>query len=148
MYSNVFIRLIVLVLGGLTFSAVAQTNCIPERFARLFRFAEPHLRGEITAAASSSERANLNPPGAKATNAYALTNDGIGGGFWSDKSFGIIGPAQEPTDRLSRCLDSVFRPEVFRVGKTTIECSLLTAIKRKDPLCLLNINPFFLRVTW
>ena len=34
------------------------------------------------------------------------------------------------------------------VGKTTVSCSILTAIKRKNPLCLINVNPYFLKVSW
>jgi hypothetical protein len=43
-------------------------------------------------------------------------------------------------------VDSIFRPEVFRVRKAYVSCSVLTAIKRKNPLCLLN--PIFLNVSW
>ena len=59
----------------------------------------------------------------------------------------IIRPAKVPADPVTWVLDSVFRPEEFNVGRTiTVSCSILTAVKRKNPLCLLN--PLFLSVSW
>jgi hypothetical protein len=58
----------------------------------------------------------------------------------------IIRPAKVPADPVTRVLYSVFRPEEFHVGRTTVSCSILTAIKRKNPLCLLN--PLVLSVSW
>jgi len=43
-------------------------------------------------------------------------------------------------------IDSIFRPEVYHGRKVYVSCSVLTAIKRKNPLCLLN--PLFLHVSW
>ena len=61
--------------------------------------------------------------------------------------YDFLRPAKVSADPVTRVLDSVFRPEEFRVGRaTTVSCSLLTAIKRKNPLCLLN--PLFLSVSW
>jgi hypothetical protein len=45
-----------------------------------------------------------------------------------------------------RSMDAVFEPEVIRIGKVSVSCSIITAIKRKNPLCL--INPLFLGVSW
>ena len=54
----------------------------------------------------------------------------------------------EPRDRVTRGFESVFSPEEFRVGrKAKISCTITTAIKRKDPLCLLNTKYFF-RFSW
>jgi hypothetical protein len=47
---------------------------------------------------------------------------------------------------VERFVDSVFRPEVYHLGKTEVSCSFLTAIKRKNPLCLLN--PLVVQVSW
>ena len=47
---------------------------------------------------------------------------------------------------LDRFIDRTFSPEVFKVGKMEISCSLLTAIKRKNPLCL--ANPMFFNISW
>lgn len=43
-------------------------------------------------------------------------------------------------------VESFFTPEVIRVGKASVSCTLVTAIKRKNPLCLLN--PFVFQVSW
>ena len=43
-------------------------------------------------------------------------------------------------------LEAAFRPAVIHLGKTELTCSLYTAIKRKNPLCL--INPVFLNFSW
>ncbi len=61
--------------------------------------------------------------------------------------FDLIRPTKVSADPVTRALDSIFRPEEFHVGRTyTVSCSLLTAIKRKNPLCL--VNPLFLSVSW
>ncbi|MCI0747852.1 MAG: hypothetical protein L0Y58_20790 [Verrucomicrobia subdivision 3 bacterium] len=49
-------------------------------------------------------------------------------------------------NRFVRALDAIFRPEVVRVGNTAFSCSIYTAIKRKNPLCL--INPLVVSVSW
>ncbi len=59
------------------------------------------------------------------------------------------------TERVSRdgfagwaagALEDTFSPEVITIRRTKVSCSLVTAIKRKNPFCLLN--PVFLYVTW
>lgn len=55
-------------------------------------------------------------------------------------------PEPPPDDLFSRLAIEIFVPETFRIGKTTVACSLVTAIKRKNPLCLLNPN--VLNVSW
>jgi len=60
---------------------------------------------------------------------------------------GYLTKPEPPSDnRLVRFAESTFRPEVFKVGKTSVSCSIVTAIKRKNPLCLLN--PFVLSISW
>ncbi len=49
-------------------------------------------------------------------------------------------------DRGKESLANTFTPEVFHVGKTEWSCSILTAIKRRNPLCLLN--PIVLNISW
>jgi hypothetical protein len=51
-----------------------------------------------------------------------------------------------PPTGLAKFADSVFRPEVISLGKAKFTCTLITAIKRKNPLCLLN--PYFLNFSW
>ena len=46
----------------------------------------------------------------------------------------------------NRFLDQVFRPEEFRVGKFAVSSPIATAVKRKNPLCLLN--PIVFQASW
>jgi hypothetical protein len=52
----------------------------------------------------------------------------------------------DPERNFDYYFGQVFYPEEFRFGKTTVSCSLVTAIKRRNPLCL--INPLFFQMTW
>ena len=47
---------------------------------------------------------------------------------------------------LWRFMERAFSPEVIHIGRATAACTLYTAIKRKNPLCLLN--PLVLFVSW
>ena len=47
---------------------------------------------------------------------------------------------------LDRVLVDPFTPIGIPVGKTTVSCSVVTAIKRRNPLCLLN--PIALNISW
>jgi hypothetical protein len=52
-----------------------------------------------------------------------------------------------PSDnRFLRAMDSVFRPEVVKIGGVEMSCSIITAVKRKNPLCLLN--PMVIGIAW
>ena len=52
-----------------------------------------------------------------------------------------------PSDNLLvRFADSTLRPEVFKIGNVSVTCSIVTAIKRKNPLCLLS--PMILGISW
>ena len=60
---------------------------------------------------------------------------------------GYLKTPEPPTDnRLQRFLNSTFEPEVLHFGKLSLSCTAITAIKRKNPLCL--INAIFLRLEW
>jgi hypothetical protein len=63
-----------------------------------------------------------------------------------DKAGYLTRPEPPSDNRFDRIMDSTFRPEVFHFRKVDVECSLITAIKRKNPLCLLN--PIFFNMTW
>jgi hypothetical protein len=43
-----------------------------------------------------------------------------------------------PESGFGRFIDGIFTPEVFRLGKASVSCPITTAIKRKNPLCLLS----------
>ena len=65
-----------------------------------------------------------------------------------DRSGYLTRPAPPSSSLLVRATDAVFIPETIHIGKTTtFSCSILTAIKRKNPLCLLNTLPF-LQISW
>ena len=51
-----------------------------------------------------------------------------------------------PNGTVARTLDRIFTPEVVHVGKIPVSASIVTAIKRKNPLCLLN--PVFFQISW
>jgi hypothetical protein len=59
---------------------------------------------------------------------------------------GFMKRPRKPDDLFSRIATGIFDPEPVRIGKTTVCCSVITAIKRKNPLCLLN--PIVLAVSW
>ena len=60
---------------------------------------------------------------------------------------GYLTRPELPTEnRLERFAISTFEPEVFHFRKVSVSCSLLTAIKRKNPFCL--ISPVFLNLAW
>lgn len=60
---------------------------------------------------------------------------------------GYMKPSPLPPDDLfSRTVNAMFQPEPVRVGRTTVAFSPITAIKRKNPLALLN--PIVLNISW
>ena len=60
---------------------------------------------------------------------------------------GYLTRPELPTEnRLERFVSATFVPEVIQLRKASLSCSLITAIKRKNPFCLLN--PIFLDLRW
>lgn len=55
-------------------------------------------------------------------------------------------PPQESSGFFERVVVDAFVPTEVHVGETTVSCSVVTAIKRKNPLCLLN--PIVLNISW
>ncbi len=49
-------------------------------------------------------------------------------------------------NKFLRPIEAIFEPTPVRLGKVKVSCSILTAIKRRNPLCLLN--PFFIQGSW
>jgi hypothetical protein len=60
--------------------------------------------------------------------------------------FYLTEPEPKSENRLVRAAEAIWTPEVIKVGKTSVACSVITAIKRKNPLCLLN--PIFFQASW
>jgi hypothetical protein len=60
--------------------------------------------------------------------------------------FYLTPPPVKSENRAVRAAEAIWSPEVVKIGKTSIASPLITAIKRKNPLCLLN--PIFFQVSW
>ncbi len=152
-----------LVILGLALGAAAQTNSTTA-CTRLFALPELHLRTESTPLQSSNpdpqpqevesrsspaqlESAELDTPGSDP--AVVSTNRSDQNhelSYLVEKYAGALMQVRPPDDAVARFLDSTYRPEPVHVGKVDISCSILTAIKHKNPFCLLN--PIFLNFSW
>ena len=55
-------------------------------------------------------------------------------------------PVRPSDNFLERHVFSIFEPVSVQLGRTTLSCSIITAIKRKNPFCLLN--PIVLNLSW
>ena len=60
--------------------------------------------------------------------------------------FYLTSPEPVAENRFVRAAESIWSPEVVKLGKTSISSPIITAIKRKNPLCLLN--PLFFQASW
>jgi hypothetical protein len=60
--------------------------------------------------------------------------------------FYLTRPVPVSDDPMVRAVNNIFTPEVVYLGKIPVTCSIVTAIKRKNPLCLLN--PIFFQASW
>ena len=60
--------------------------------------------------------------------------------------FYLSEPEPKSENNLVRAAEAIWSPEVIKLGKTSVSCPLVTAIKRKNPLCLLN--PLFFQLSW
>lgn len=167
MHSVIPCRTLAVMVAGLAMTNEAQTNA-PAEYARWFVLPEPHLRTEaaypsVSPSVSPSNLpvatvkpghlpAEARPSGFKVLHpnpdVMALNHGDAGLSAWYSRRFDQdFIPLPEPSKNpVSRALDSIFIPEEFRVGKTAVSCSILTAIKRKNPFCLLN--PIVLNVSW
>ena len=59
---------------------------------------------------------------------------------------GYLTPAKRPDSPIQRGIDAIWEPEVFQVGRVKMSCAVATAVKRKNPLCLLT--PLFFQMNW
>jgi len=147
MYFAVLRRAIVMAGVALALTSAAQTKLSPE-YARWFVLPKPQLRAEDTEPAGPGS--DLQHSGAGLSSAPADVDHSQKDFqlyYYKPQGFELTRLAHVPDDPLDWAFASVFEPEVFHVGRrTTVSCSILTAIKRKNPFCLLN--PIFLVVTW
>lgn len=140
----------------------AQTNTCP---GALTLFSQPpvQLRQESSPppATKSSTSLQRDPPAltalavsslsikseAKAELCSTLQSPELHGSFVRSDVFYLT--RNEPpqfNNPVNKFVDQVFRPEVFHIGKRPATCSIWTAIKRKNPLCLLN--PLVFQASW
>jgi hypothetical protein len=158
MYTETICRTFIMVIVAMAFgvAAAAETNGTPN-CNRLFVLPETHLRVEFekeSRTALALREANSSALTKKKTvqsearhaDTFIVATDLRAGEFQQYQRFTIIPPVHESDDGLTQCFDAVFRPEEYHVGKTMFSCSILTAINRKNPLCLLN--PEFLHWSW
>jgi len=61
--------------------------------------------------------------------------------------YGFERVPKEPDDPVNHAFNAVFKPEPIHLGKRAVfSCTIWTAIKRKNPLCLLN--PIVINASW
>lgn len=139
------IRAAMIVFGSMALAADAQTNSAPDP-RRLFDVPSPQMREQFVAAQSAPVQivpTHLETPPVVA---LVATVDTESEHFKRIPHIEMQRREEVPESWAARSLDSVFRPEEFRVGKTTVSCSVATAIKRRNPLCLLN--PIVFNLSW
>jgi hypothetical protein len=56
----------------------------------------------------------------------------------------IVVPGSQPQNVVERSMMEIFDPVNYRFGHVVVGSSLTTAIAKKDPLCLLNPNIFWM----
>ena len=148
------------------FNAAAQSNSIPP-YAQWFSAPAPQLQnlgGEQQPSAlepkisprdstSKSSPAQANPGNyvSPAAGSFTLNTRGDDRQFQQfilqHPDYGFVPITHPPEDGVTKTFNAIFKPEEIHIGrKATFSCTILTAVKRKNPLCLLN--PIFLHVSW
>jgi hypothetical protein len=150
----------IMVIAGLSACGCAksysQTNdCTP--VSQLFYLPSIHLRPEnkpIPKDMNESRKAEPTRPApelslkpdANAQLSAAVSAERRYASFVREGEFYLTKTQSPFNNPIDRFVDNVFRPEVFQVGKLPASCSIWTAVKRKNPLCLLN--PEFFQISW
>lgn len=136
---------IVLAACTIVFSAAAETNSPPD-LHRLFDVPSAQMREQFATVQSMPVQVSATHSEAPPAVVLVATVDTESEHFQRIPHIEMLRHDEVPESWPVRSLDSVFRPEEFRVGKTSVSCSITTAIKRRNPLCLLN--PIVLNVSW
>lgn len=128
------------VLGCL--SCGAQTNCCP---ATLIKFAIEPLRLRPDTRQESHEIKPFAPVVANlpVSKPGASFETGLHGAEFQSRvirpgEFYLRQAAPASDNSIIRFVDGVFRPEVIQLSKVQMTCPFWTALKRKNPLCLLS----------
>jgi len=154
---RLFISLAMVV--GLTLATSAQS--IPSRSLQGFNVPDPHLRSETKAVRLSSvipapEAApnRGSQPRVSDLTASRLSTTGLAAeSSWEELQIQRLWVAQyrnreirDAQSPIIRYLSTTFDPVPVRMRKATLSSSIWTAIKRRNPLSLLN--PIFLNLSW
>lgn len=151
-------------------AASAQTNCLSSAHD-LFALAETHLRALPDFSHPASPTATVDPPAsaphlAPVASAAPDVSRSVSSrtekmslsvetDYFDPDAFHrleesgfFVRQDTGPPTGLAKCMDAIFRPEVIHLGHggAAVTCTLYTAIKRKNPLCLLN--PIFFNLSW
>jgi len=133
-------------------SCVGQTN---SSTAPVLGFSLPpfHLRAEVateTEKYSSSPTVSVSTPANPAVVPAALessvADDEFHSRFIRSGEFYLTRAELPASSGVVRFVENIFTPEVVHIGKVPVSCTIVTAIKRKNPLCLLN--PYFFQAWW
>lgn len=105
---------------------------IPQARLRAEAAAEPRLKTEMVIVSRP-------PPATPAANVGLDLNDG---GFHSrvvrEGEFYLTRSEPLPDSGVARFVHEIFTPEVIHLGKVSACCPFVTAIKKKNPLCILS----------
>ncbi|SRR5260221_10140726 len=134
------------------FSSFAQTNIPPASLPHFFlppvQLWQPAVVAEDTSTNLFDAAASLSNAGSPGRMSLNTTADD--GEFRSrvirPGEFYLVEKEPSSENRFVRAAEAIWSPEVVRIGRTSVSCSVLTAIKRKNPLCLLN--PIFFQASW
>jgi hypothetical protein len=109
------------------------------------------IHGEGSRPLTSSATADfVTPAPVTSGDSFELDNSAAPGEFHSrvirSGEFYLTRPESKSDSGVVRFVEGIFTPEIIRVGKTSVSCSVITAVKRKNPLCLLN--PLVFQASW
>jgi len=151
-------------IGFLMTLCVATSHGETNDFAALsMRFSLPplRLRGEpCPNLAKCDEMLSPQPTLSATVGTVALANvlsdSDLHSSIVRSSEFYLTRPEAPSDSGLVRYVDRLFTPEVIRIGKASVSCPFVTAIKRNNPLCLLSgfgtdrtlISYILLQVSW
>lgn len=112
------------------------------------------LRTELTLDAAAPSPPSPFPAhdlGTNSTREVSASTEEIAGALTSynvrsDRFYLAQTVERPPESPLGRTFGSIGEPEIVHLGGKPVACSLVTAVKRKNPLCLLNAT--FFKMTW
>ena len=157
--AGAFLALSCVSIGGFSPTTSAQSNSTPSLNG--FSIPAPHLRTDLDAMPHAAARtACQTPPGQDVgetpsnlnvshPSTLALSSDSAFEEqqiqrLWAEQYRNRT--AWNAKSSIVRYFSTTFDPVPVRLRKATFSCSLWTAIKRKNPLSLLN--PVFLNLSW